>query len=203
MMLSRRRLITAFVCTACAVGLVAPAGAATQQDAERLITGLRNEAVVMASHQLSLPQKEQRFRQLLHTAFDLPAIGRFVLGRYWRTATPEQQREFLALFEDLTVYTWVKRFDEYGGEDIRVVSTREEAGGMMIDTRVERPKGPAIPVTWRAKDEGGHLRIVDIVVEGVSMAITHRSEYTSAIRSSGNVAGLLEAMRNKVNELRG
>ncbi len=203
MMFTRRRLITTFFCAACTMGLATPTMAATQHDAERLIAGLRDEAVVMASNDLSLPQKERRFRNLLHSSFDLPAIGRFVLGRYWRTATPEQQREFLALFEDLTVFTWVKRFDEYAGEEIRVISTRNEAGGMVIDTRVERPRGPAIPVTWRATDGGGRLRVVDIVVEGVSMAITHRSEYTSTIRTSGSIDGLLQAMRRKVEELRG
>lgn len=197
-----RRLI-AIACALCVLGGVATARAATQQDAEHLINGLTQEAVTMASNKLSGQQKEERFRQLLHNSFDLPEIGRFVLGRFWRTTSAEQQREFLRLFEDLTVLTWVRRFDDYGGETISVISTIRDGDGMVIETKVNRTKGPSIPVTWRVREAGGRLRVVDIVVEGVSMAITHRSEYTAAVQSTGNIDGLLGAMRKKIAVLRG
>lgn len=205
-MFTRRRLIAAVFGAFCALPLVATtatAGAATAQDAQRLIGGLAEQAAAMASKQLPLDQKEAQFRELLHTSFDMGEISRFVLGRFWRTASKAQQQEFMHLFEDLTVLTWVQRFDDYGGETIELVTTHPEGEqGLLIESRVHRAKGQPIPVTWRVRHREGGLRVVDIVVEGVSMAITHRSEYTAAAQSSGGVDGLLQAMRDKITQLR-
>lgn len=202
---ARRRFLSAVLGALCAASLLIPVGAqagAGMPEAQHLIKGLTDEAVAMASNGLTAEQKEKRFRELLHSSFDMGEISRFVLGRFWRTATQSQQTEFMRLFEDLTVLTWVKRFDDYGGETIDVVNTVAEGEqGMLIETRVNRAKGQPIPVTWRVRERDGRLRVVDIVVEGVSMAITHRSEYTAAAQSSGGIDGLLKAMRTKIAQL--
>ncbi len=198
-----RRLFAAVLGLACLVVTVNPGFAANREAAEKFMKGLTDEAVSMASRQMTVAEKQARFRELLHTRFDLQEIGRFILGRYWRIATPEQREQFLSLFEDLTVITWSRRFDEYGGETIDVTSFGNEGEALLIETRVNRPKGPAVPVTWRVRESEAGFRVVDIIVEGVSMAITHRSEYTSAIQSTGGVDGLLGAMRNKIDMLRG
>jgi phospholipid transport system substrate-binding protein len=204
-MFARRHFLAAVVGAACTLALLAPAGAsaaAGSQEAQQLIKGLTDEAVAMASNGLTAQQKEKRFRELLHTSFDMGEIARFILGRFWRTTTQAQQQEFMRLFEELTVLTWVKRFDDYGGETIDVVGTAQEGEqGLLIETRVNRAKGQPIPVTWRVRDRDGRLKVVDIVVEGVSMAITHRSEYTAAAQSSGGIDGLLKAMRDKIAQL--
>lgn len=202
--LTRRGFLAMIIAAACAIGWAAPVSAASDADAQRLIKDLTDEAMAMASAQLTADQKQGRFRELLHSSFDLTEISRFILGRYWRTATSEQQREFLRLFEDLTVLTWVKRFDDYGGETMDVVqTTREGDQGLLIETRVNRSAGQPVVVTWRVRDKDGRLKVIDIVVEGVSMAITYRSEYGSALQSAGGLDGLLNAMRDKIAMLQG
>lgn len=174
--------------------LCSAARAATPEDARGAVQALEREAIAMASPSLPMAEKERRFRRMLRQDFDMPAVARFVLGRQWRTASPDQRQEFLRLFEDSTVYTWTRRFDEYGGERLQVGAARPSQTGFEVDSQVIRPNRPPLPVSWRLTPD---LKVVDIIVEGVSMAITYRQEYASVLRTAG-VDGLLSAMRNQV-----
>jgi phospholipid transport system substrate-binding protein len=145
-----------------------------------------------------------RFRTLFTTAVDVPEIGRFVLGRSWRTAAPEQQQEFLRLFEDVVVLTWSTRFKDYGGSLRHRVTraTPEGDTGFLVESEVESEKQASIQLQWRLKQSEAGLRVVDLVIGGASMAITYRDEYRSVIQGSGGkVDSLLAMMRTKVIEL--
>jgi phospholipid transport system substrate-binding protein len=146
----------------------------------------------------SLEQRETIFRDLLRQGFDLKLIGRFVLGRYWRTATPQQRDDFQRLFEEFVLKTYSYRLGGYSGETFNVISTR--AAGekdALVRTRIERPSGPAITADWRVRAKDDRFKIIDVMVEGVSMAVTQRSEFASVINRSG-FNGLLEALRARV-----
>lgn len=201
-MLSRRSLFAALASLALALGfLAAPAHAATEADARALVSALENEAVAMAAKNLTVADREQRFRQLLDNQFDLQSIGQFILSRHWKTATPEQRQAFLQLFKDMTVLTWVRRFDDYGGQKLNVVKISAEPDGFTTETSIARPGAPPMPILWRMTERDGKLRVTDIIVEGVSMAITQRQEYGAVIQRNGGVEGLLTMMRGKVAAL--
>lgn len=205
-MLTRRTLLSA----AAALGLTflgwtAQARAESSSDAAVFVTRLADDAIAtMAATGIGEAERMERFRTLFISAFDLPEIGRFVLGRHWRAATPEQQQEFLTLFEEISVLTWGKRFRDYNGETLEIANVAKDGDrGMFVDSRINRPNAPPIPVTWRLRQPNGGYKIVDIVVEGVSMAITHRSDYSSVMQSSGGqIDGLLAVMRKKIVALR-
>jgi phospholipid transport system substrate-binding protein len=146
----------------------------------------------------SLEQRETIFRDLLRQGFDLKLIGRFVLGRYWRTATPQQRDDFQRLFEEFVLKTYSYRLGGYSGETFNIISTR--AAGekdALVRTRIERPSGPPITADWRVRAKNDQFKIIDVMVEGVSMAVTQRSEFASVINRSG-FNGLLEALRARV-----
>lgn len=182
------------------------AHAQTDENAKTFIGGLAQRAInAVADHQLSQAERDDRFRKLFVSSFDIPEIGKFVLSRYWRMASPEQQQEFLSLFEEITVLTWAKRFQDYNGESLESLSaTKDGDKYWIVDSRILRDQGPQIPVQWRLKEtDDGSFRVVDIVVEGVSMAITHRSDYASAMQANGGkVDGLLAIMRTKLDQLK-
>lgn len=149
-------------------------------------------------------ERAARFRTLFTTEVDLAEIGRRVLGRYWRTATPEQQQDFLRLFEDIVVLTWSTRFKDYGGDLRHTVIGLVDDGerGLTVTSRVERDRQQPITLQWRLKRTEGGFRVVDLIVEGSSMAVTYQSEYASVIRANGDrIDGLLSALRNKVADL--
>lgn len=173
-------------------------GTGQAQSAASFVQSLGNDAITtMARGNLGPDGISERFRQVLRSNFDTAAIGQFVLGRYWAQATPAQQQEYLSLFEKMIVKTYADRFRQYSGETFQVTSSRVDASGdTMVQSQVVRPNGPPVNVEWRVR---GGSRIVDVVVEGVSMSVTQRSEFASVIQSNGGqVEGLLRSLRQRV-----
>jgi phospholipid transport system substrate-binding protein len=182
-------------------GALAPASATP--DPAAFIKDLGNQALAVLGPQTTPAQRQARFRALFRQDFDVPAIARFVLGRYWRVATPTQQREFVALFENYVVMAYSNRLSQYSGEQLRVVGSRLEPGGAIVYSEIVRPHHTQpVKVEWRLTRSDSHYKISDVVVEGISMAITQRSEFASVIqRHGGQVQGLLAMLREKVADL--
>jgi phospholipid transport system substrate-binding protein len=146
--------------------------------------------------------KTERFRNLFNEGFDIPAIGRFVLARNWRRANDTEKQAFIALFEDLIVYTWSRRFSIYDGQTIDVRGTTPDGEtGTLVDSAIVDSNGESVSVQWRLRKREEGLRIVDVIVEGVSMAITYRQEYASVIRQRGGLNGLLAMLKQQVSAL--
>jgi phospholipid transport system substrate-binding protein len=208
MTMLRRTFLAAFVAFCLAgAALPAPAGAATGDDATKFIQDLARRAIAtVADGQLSETARNDSFRSLFVSSFDIPAIARFVLGRYWRNATPDQQQEFVKLFEDFNVQVWTKRFEDYHGESLKTVGTGTKEGdqGWLVESSIVRNQGPPISVQWRLEQsDGAGFRIVDIIVDGVSMALTYRSDYASALQGNGGkIDALLASLRTKNDQLR-
>src|SRR5207244_11528934 len=102
---------------------VAPQEGAAQ-DARAFVANLGNQAIQVLGPSVSPAQRIARFRQLFHDDFDVPGIGQFVLGRYWRIASPEEQQEFLRLFQEYIVQAYAARPGEYGGAQFRGLGSR-------------------------------------------------------------------------------
>ena len=152
----------------------------------------------LTGKQLSDSQREERFRSILNRAFEMKALARFTLGRYWRSATEAQQKEYAGLFEDFIVQAYAARFRDYEGEIFRVGTVRDinDRERLVLSTLALKD-GRTIPVHWRVRGNSGY-RVVDVIVEGVSMAITHRDEFAAIIsQNGGKVEGLLAALRKK------
>lgn len=149
-----------------------------------------------ASHE----EKTRIFKTLFTENLDLDFIGKYVLGRYWRVATPAQQKEFIALYKEFNVKTWSKRFDEFKGKSFifKGATPSNNANQVFVDTEVPMSEGKPISVKWRVADKKGDIKIIDIIIENVSLAQTARNEYTSFIaKSPKGVDGLLENLRLK------
>ena len=173
--------------------------AAADQESEAFIRDLGDTAVnQLTDPELTDAERGERFRNLLLSHFDVPQIGKYVLGRYWRSATPEEQSEYLALFEDYLVASYARRFSEYTGQEFEVVSSRSSDGMETVRSQIVTGSGEAARLDWILERQDGGLRILDLKVEGLSMTETHRSEFASVIQNGGGkVAALLDALRKK------
>ncbi len=108
-------------------GGVAPAlPAAAAADPTALIRELGNRALEVLGKNVGSTERAARFRQLFREDFDVPAIARFVLGRYWRIATEAEQQEFVRLFEGYIALAYANRLAEYSGETLKVVGSRPD-----------------------------------------------------------------------------
>ncbi len=193
-----------FLTSTAAVLLLAamPARAALSPDeAQKFISGLSSDAIgSLTGSSVTQAERETRFRSLLETHFDMPGISKFTLGRYWKLASEPQQAEFQKLFETLLVQSYAKTFAQYGGEKFQVTKSWADGdGSVVVNSHVDRPNGDVIHLDWRVADQANTMRIIDLVVEGVSLRATHRSDFASAIQSNGGtIAALLDLLRQKV-----
>lgn len=149
---------------------------------------------------ISGEEKDQRFAKLFNESLDLNFIGRFVLGRYWKTSTPQQRSEFINVYRDLNIKTWSKRFDEFKGKKFIFNGTTpsNSPNQIFVNTTVPMEQGAPAKVVWRVKESGGAFAVVDIIIENISLAITARNEYTAYIKkTSGGIDDLIENLRQK------
>ena len=201
---TRRRALVALSCLALLTG-GGPVRAATglSEPAQQWVGAFTNDGLaLLRDRTASTEQQVARFRQLLDTYFAIDAIGRWVLGRYWRQATEQERQDYLALFEDFVVYGYVQRFSEYSGETIRIVNAADNAdGSATVNSLVERRNSDQpIRVDWRvSRSDDGAMRLTDVVIENVSLSQTYRADFAATLQQQGgDISGLLAVLRQRV-----
>jgi phospholipid transport system substrate-binding protein len=180
--------------------IAAPVPSRAADDPAGFISDLGQRTVQVLASKISEGEREAQFRAIFDEGFDVPAISRFVLGNYWRIATEEQRRAFVTLFEAYVVHAYAVRFNEYSGQQLKVTSARAEGeDSALVQSLIAQPSGaPPLRVDWRVAKTDKGFKINDVVVEGVSMAVTQRQEFSSVIqRNGGEIDALLKLLRAK------
>lgn len=194
-----RAIAIALLSLACLAAL--PRGAAAQ-DARAFIANLGTQAIQVLGPSVPPAQRTARFRQLFENDFDLPDAARFVLGPYGHSLTPPQQQEFLALFRDFLARSYSTRLAQYGGEPFRVTGSRQSGDETTVSSQVVRANGNPVEIDWHVVNRGGRHLIADVLVEGVSMKVTHRQEFASIIqRNGGRAEALLAVLRQQLAQM--
>jgi phospholipid transport system substrate-binding protein len=194
-----RRLLLAAAGLVVAGLLLGVRPAAAAADPAVVIANLGNEAIQVLGKNVDPNLRVTRFRQLFQQDFNVPEISRFVLGRYWRLATPQQQQEFIRLFTSYIAFVYANQLAEYNGERLRVTGSRRAPDGELVASEIIRSDGrPPAQVEWLLTPENGAYKINDVIIEGISMAVTQRSEFAAVIqRNGGQLEGLIAALRQK------
>jgi phospholipid transport system substrate-binding protein len=150
----------------------------------------------LTSKNLDRKTREARVRNILRGNFDIQAIGKFSMGPYWREATPAQRSEYMNLFEDMIVKTYTTRFEDYSGQTLKVSGSTSAGKDHIVTSQIVQTDGPPVNLEWRVRG----MRVVDVVVEGVSMSVTQRSDFASVIQSGGGkIEALLSSLRERKN----
>jgi phospholipid transport system substrate-binding protein len=198
---SRRGALVCLFILALAVPNVV-ARADTAPDARQFINKLVNNALqVLADTKTDENSREQQFASLLRNNFDIPRIARFVLGRYWTSASEPDRQRFISLYRDFVIKSYASEFSEYRGETVKVTNVRAEGGDVsIVNSEIVHPNGnPPVRVSWRVHHDGDDYKIIDVDVEGVSMMLAQREEFTSVIqRNGGTIGGLIQAIQQKL-----
>lgn len=171
------------------------------QQAADFLGNLQDRAISQLSDaSASDEEKEVHFRSLFNESFDVPTIGRFVVGRYWRGASQEDRDAFLKVFEDVIVQRFLPLLTDNSDKRLKIGNVNPDSkrpNEAKIDTVFPRSEGEPYKVRWHIRETDGRYQVLDIVAEGVSMAITLRSEYTTVIKSGG---GKLTALTSALSE---
>jgi phospholipid transport system substrate-binding protein len=197
-----------FLSTVALAGLVLllaharPAAAAADPAAFMNSLGTRVLQIINANATPEATRKQQ-FHQLAVSAFDVPKIARFVLGRYWLSANDQQKSQFTSAFETYMLQVYWSRFKSYDGETFKVSAVKDEGNGtILVTTQILRPNSGQQPVSinWNLAKSGDSFKIEDASLEGVSQALTYRDEFGSIIeRNNGQLPPLIDQLNQRAN----
>tara|TARA_B100001741_G_C16248667_1_gene457479 strand:- start:38 stop:631 length:594 start_codon:yes stop_codon:yes gene_type:complete len=172
---------------------------AEQDEAESFIQELGNNAIEMLSDKkLSKKQKISEFEKLLDLGFEVPLIARYALGKHWRKTPKDQREKYVDAFRSFIVDSYASRLGQFGGEKFYTNNVREDGKrGFIVSSLIETPSGTKVKVDWRLKKINNSFRIYDVIIEGISMVITQRDEFSSIIqRSGGDIEPLINRLKN-------
>lgn len=149
----------------------------------------------------SAESKRSAMTQILNSDVDVDGIGRFCLGRFWRQATAEQQKHYLALFHEVLVTNITAKLGDYKGVTFTMGRSRPQDEEAVVSTTVVRPNNPPTAVDWIIANPETKPRIIDVVAEGTSLRLTQRQDYASYLtHNNNNVDALIAAMKNQVSQ---
>jgi phospholipid transport system substrate-binding protein len=200
-MLNRRHYLIASLSLA-ASGLLTPsvwaegvetASAFVQQTGAKLV-GIVNGSQAMADKRRSLTQ-------ILNAAVDVDGIAQFCLGRFWRSASADQQRRYVAAFHEVLVTNISSKLGEYRGVTLSVQHARAQDDTAIVTSIVERPNSPPTTVDWVIGQPTAAPKIIDVVAEGTSLRLTQRQDYASYLSHNNNdIDALINAMRQQATQ---
>lgn len=146
-------------------------------------------------------QREERFAALVDETFDIPRITRFVLGQNWRSASEPERADFAKAFRVYMTQVYWGRFKQYNGQSFTVTGQEAQSATLtLVHTRIVQPSNqPPINVDWAVAKAGDDYKIVDVSIEGVSLALTYRQDFGAVIeRNDGRVAALIAELNKKI-----
>ena len=199
MSLSRRLFAVASLAGfACRTPISCAAAQAAASPATDFIAALGNQAFYVIRGNYTLEQKMAYFQSMLRQDFDIPATAPFILGPWWRLATPPERADFVELLLSFIVVTFGRRLAGYDVAALRVTGVRQTPSGPVVTSQLLRPGAPPVGMDWVLSERNG-FRVADIVIDGVSMRLSLRSDIAAMLqRTGGTIAGLIFNMRQTI-----
>lgn len=179
---------------------------AEEQGPVELLQGRRDTVLAIVEQDPEVLKDTVRLRAIAHEHLlphvDFMTLSRWVMGKHWRSASPEQRRAFASEFRDLLLNNYLRSVTEYRDQTIEFIPLRdvETKTKVVVHGLVDQPAGPPVHVNFRMHRVGDQWLIYDIVVEGVSLATTHRSTFSQKIRNIG-VEGVIAELQSRNAEV--
>ena len=199
-MLSRRTTLGLIV--AVSPALIAPARAATAGEAAvTFIRATADRLLAVVNGAGSIEARRKALAPIIDSAVDVDGVARFCLGRFWRLATPDQQKQYLALFKNVLVNNIAVKLGDYRGVKLAIGRAQERDDGELVSTTLDRPNNPSTTLQWLIANAATDPKVIDVIAEGTSLRVTQREDYASfLVRNNSQIASLLEAMRKQLEQ---
>jgi phospholipid transport system substrate-binding protein len=183
---------------ACQGLLTSRAQAQAAEKASAFVQQTGDKLVAIVNGNSSTGDKRRALAQIIEASVDVDAVARFCLGRFWRTASPDQQKRFVDAFHEVLVTNISGKLGEYQGVKLTVLKGRQQDDDAIVTTTVERPNNPPTTVDWVIEQPLSNPKIVDVLAEGTSLRLTQRQDYASYLtRNNNNVDALINAMKQQ------
>lgn len=177
------------------LGMTPSLAAASPEGAKSFVDTVAKQVITVAKADSSTSTKEAKIQSIFSDKVDINFIARFVLGKHWRSASPAQQSAYVAAYRPFILKNYATKLAKYSGQSYELKNARTDGDANVVTMVIHDTDGEDINVDYRLRGDGGY-RIVDIVVEGVSLLTTQRSEFNSIVESKG-IDGLIAALKSK------
>ena len=181
---------------ACAATLSPPTRAA---ESPRTVVDATTSSVIatLADKSLSMSEKRRRVEEIVYARVDFDTLSRLVLGQGWHQLNEEQRGEFEREFKQNISATYGRNVENYENERITIVDDRQEPrGDWTVRTKIVRHGSDDISVDYRLRETDGTWKIIDVTIEGLSLASNYRSQFQE-IMANGSIDRLLTILREK------
>jgi phospholipid transport system substrate-binding protein len=155
-----------------------------QQTAEKMVSKLREERQIINQHPGRI---YDLVNEIVLPHFDFERMSSWVLGKYWRSATPAQRDRFVEEFRNLLVRTYAKSLSSYSDNKISYLPFRDRPGqnDVKVRTEVDQPGGFPIPIDYSLYLKGDEWKVYDVTIDGVSLVTNYRTTFANQIRQDG------------------
>jgi phospholipid transport system substrate-binding protein len=184
-----------------AAALIAAWGhpAAAAGEPKEMVRKLTDEVIaVLQQKGMSADAKREKIRQIVVNYVDFPTMSRLVLARHWNGLTEEQKKAFTEEFKQHLAVTYGKNVESYNNEKVQIIGDRDEGrGDWTVQTKILRPQGGGdILVDYRLRQIDGQEKVIDMVIERVSLVSNYRSQFQD-VMANGGIDRLLKLLREK------
>jgi phospholipid transport system substrate-binding protein len=169
------------------------------QHATSFIKSVGDQLVAVVNSSQPDAQKRSQLTQIIDGAVDVDAVAKFCLGRFWRSASSQQQQNYTTLFHQVLVNNITSKLGEYRGVSFVMGKAQMRDEDAVVSTVVNRPNNPPTNVDWIVTHPVSTPKIIDVVAEGTSLRLTQRQDYASYLsHNNDSIDALINAMRQQV-----
>jgi len=168
---------------------------------EKFVSNFADNAIsILSNDSLDASQKNIQFTELVMSSIDMNLISKFVLSKYWKLATDDQKKAYLAAFKQYFISSYANKLDQYSGEKVVIVSSNAAKKFVIVKSNIVRDGTDTLKIEldWRLLTRDSQTKIIDLSIEGISLIIAQREEFQSFLANNDNS---LDALINKLNSI--
>ena len=171
--------------------------ASPAERAQAHVAQLSRELLALINSGLPEASLYGEFERLLARHADMPAVAAATLGPPWRNATPQQRERFVAAYQAYLARRYGRQFRDFQQSRLAITRVRDAgSAGVLVETRLSQPGRSDIAVDWQVSERSGQPRVVNLIVEGISMLANERAEIGTMLEAQrGSIDGLIQALR--------
>ena len=171
---------------------------AADEEAKKVVEQITSQVIgVLADKGTSTPVKRTKVQEIVYASLDFDTMSKLVLGANWKKFSDAQQKEFVEQFRQHLSNTYGKNVDSYRDEKVKITGMRDEArGDVTVQTAIDRGGANDIFVDYRLRKGTSGWKIIDVVIERVSLVSNFRSQFQEVI-AQGGVDRLLTMLKDK------
>ena len=169
---------------------------------EKFVSNFADNAIsILSNESLNASQKNIQFTELVMSSIDMNLISKFVLSKYWKLATDDQKKAYLAAFKQYFISSYANKLDQYSGEKVIIVSSNAAKKFVIVKSNIVRDGTDTLKIEldWRLLTRDGQTKIIDLSIEGISLIIAQREEFQSFLANNDNNLDALISKLNSIN----